>query len=426
MIRLPALEYNLGHPHPKGQLFLLLTVILFLLALPVLVLVNLVTLGSELVPSLQSRFQPNDTHLENWWGPRRLPRLLRPRAPLCEPQSLGRGDKFRLSASLFDYTVMSTWNTTEGTPADGVQEQKRVEYRGQSFANCYVNNTRFDFNVIDQSQTVTVGVTCPGSVDYPIFVSLETSMTFAQQTSKDFIGQYYGPGLDLMKITDAKPDDYRKVVFAALEVISSDSLTIMLGQHLTTPALGMSYFLYTRPNTGGMYPPVEGSGTITDVRGTPGAWTQEANIYGITIANLLSVVNDAVNLDLGSNNYPNIFRDPSALSKAIKPNQPPQGINASAWAGGPDTQSVYYGQITPPYQTWAEMLLNGLPVKLGSVTGLPDESAMVTTYLCPIYQVKPTSALLTSVFVGSATMTLSVWGAWMLFTTFIAKKIMPP
>ncbi|KAG9079817.1 hypothetical protein FS749_008230 [Ceratobasidium sp. UAMH 11750] len=51
---------------------------------------------------------------------------------------------------------------------------------------------------------------------------------------------------------------------------------------------------------------------------------------------------------------------------------------------------------------------------------------METPYLCPMYRVKPTGPLLSSVFVGSATMILSVWGAWMFFTAFLAKKIMAP
>ncbi|KAG8759615.1 hypothetical protein FRC12_009718 [Ceratobasidium sp. 428] len=155
MLQLPSLEYNLSHPHPKGDLFLLATIAVFLPLLPIVIIINLATLGSELVPSLQPQFQPNDKLLEGWWG-HNLPPIFRPRPPRCEPKDLGRGDKFRLSASLFDYTVMSSWNTTQGASTSGVQKQERIEYRGQSFTDCFVNNTRFKFSLVDQSQTVTV------------------------------------------------------------------------------------------------------------------------------------------------------------------------------------------------------------------------------------------------------------------------------
>ncbi|KAG8718914.1 hypothetical protein FRC11_003461 [Ceratobasidium sp. 423] len=119
-----------------------------------------------------------------------------------------------------------------------------------------------------------------------------------------------------------------------------------------------------------------------------------------------------------------MFWNTSRLNDAIAPNRAPNGITPADWTG--DAPSFYYGNITPPYQTWAEMLLHGLPVTLGNPVGLPEESVMATTYLCPIYQVKPLGSLLTSVFVGSATMTMSVWSVWMFFTAFVAKKMVPP
>jgi hypothetical protein len=245
---------------------------------------------------------------------------------------------------------------------------------------------------------------------------------FAWELTKDFIGQYYGPGLDLLNLVDANPSDYRKVVLAVLELISNDALTIMRGQHLSNPVLSMSVYFYANPVSGALE---LGTSTFAYVNGTLDAWPPEAGIYGATVTNLVSVVNDAVNLDLGSSGYHNIFRNASALSTNLFPNPSPEGIPPAKWAK--DSQSFYYGQIPSPYQTWAETLIKGGgPVALGNVTGLPQESAMVTTYLCPSYQVKPMSSLLTSVFVGSATMTLSVWGVWMLFTAFVAKRIAEP
>ncbi|KAG8739707.1 hypothetical protein FRC10_005249 [Ceratobasidium sp. 414] len=404
------LEYKLTHPHPKGGWFLCYTILIFLAISPVLVLVNFATVGSELVPSLQSTFQPDDKLLQGWWGTSHLPALWRPRAPQCQPQDLGRGDIFRLSASLFDYTVQSTWNTTNAVSASGIQQQERVEYRGQSFAGCFVNTTRFDYNLLDQTQTLSVGVICEGDTDYPVHVSMGTVLVFAQELSRDFIGQYYGSGQELPNITITNPSDYRRVVMAVLD-------------HLPQPVLSMSLVLSVDPGTGstGLL-----TTALTYANGTQVPLPDAAGIYVPSIWNLVNAVNDAVNLDLGSYKYQNLYRNATAFKQVIMPNLPPPGILSGNWAATPDSQSFYYGRITPPYQTWAQMLLAGRPVKVGTLTGLPDESARVTTYLCPTFRVKSTGSLLSSVFVGSATMLLSVWGVWMLFTTFVAKRIMEP
>jgi len=397
--------------------------VLFLPVLPVLIILNFATVGSEVIPSLQPTFQPNDELLHGWWGTGRLPHGWRPRAPPCQPKDLGRGDTFRLNASLFDYTVQSTWNTTKGAASSGIQQQERVEYRGQSFASCFVNTTRFDYSLVEQTQTLSVGVICEGTPDYPVHVAMETVVVFAEELSKDFIGQYYGSGQELMNITSASPSDYRRIVMAVLEVLSTDSLTIIGGQHLAQPVLSMSLVLGVNPDTAATDLLTT---TVTYVNGARGTLPAEANIYIPSFWNLVNAVMDAVNLDLGSHKYQNMYRNATVFHKVIMPNPPPTGIPSGNWSATPDSQSFYYGKITPPYQSWADMLLAGLPVTVGTVTGLPDESGMRTTYLCPSYRVKPTGSLLSSVFVGSATMILSVWGAWMFFTAFLAKKIMAP
>ncbi|CAE6432928.1 unnamed protein product [Rhizoctonia solani] len=421
MFQIPSLEYNLSHPHPKGHLFLIATIVIFILTLPVLILVNLVTQGSELVPSLQSEFQPNKTLLEGWWGASRLPGLLSPKPPRCQPKDIGRGDAFRLTTSLFDYTVMSTLNKSDETGASEVQQQIRPEYRGQSFSKCGVNSARFDYSLFEQAQSVMIGVFCQDFPKSPVNVSMQTTMTFAWELSKDFIGQYYGPGLDLLNLNDTNPSDYRKVVLATLQVISTDSLTIMHRPHLSNPAGSMRVAFGVDPATGRFW---DIASTLTYVNGTqPDGYPVEARIYVPSIINLVTVAISAVNLDLGSPT-PNLFRNASRLSALISPNLPPQGIDPADWAEG--SQTFYYGNLTSQYQTWAQKLLDGKPVQIGSLTGLPEQSVMATSYLCPSYQTKPMNSFLSSVFVGSATMTLSVWGIWMFFTAFLAKKLMAP
>ncbi|CAE6424262.1 hypothetical protein RSOLAG22IIIB_12392 [Rhizoctonia solani] len=423
MIPLPFLEYNLSHPHPKGHWFLLATVVVFLAITPVLVLVNFTTLGFELVPTLRSEWRDASAPLETWWGTRRLPPMLRPRTPRCQPKDLGRGDNFRVTGSLFDYTVMSTWNTSH-TNATGVQDQERVEYKGESFANCYVSTARYDYSMAAQTHSVVVGVYCPGYKEYPIELTMQTTVTFSWELSQDFIGQYYGGGLDLDRIKFTTTD-YRKTVLAVLDVISTDANSILYNPNLPVPPLSIRVFFNKLDAETAMLPDKPATSRLTYMNGTqPIQYPTEAFIYTNTVFNLVYVVMDAVNHDLG-NTAPNMFKNASRFNEVVYNNGAPPGIAETNWALG--TRSWYYGYIPGQFRTWAEALRNGQPanISLANVGG-PDKSAMAAAYICPTYELKPTNALLTSVFVGSATMTLSIWGAWMFFTAFLARKIMAP
>ncbi|CAE6416107.1 unnamed protein product [Rhizoctonia solani] len=254
---------------------------------------------------------------------------------------------------------------------------------------------------------------------------MQTTVTYALETSADFVGQYYGPRLDLLNVLNAAPTDYRKVVLAAIGVISTDTVTIFRKPQPTipNPPLSMRIVFNIDDNSPELIPVTS---MLTYANGTQvSQFPPAAMIYVDTIYNLAVVTVDAVNLDLGNYKFSNIYRNATrASSGAIVPNLAPTGIDPTNWAL--PGQDYYNGNISAPYQTWAQSLLAGNPVRLGEVTGLPKEYVMTTSYLCPSYRVKPLRSLLASVFVGSATMTLSVWGAWMVFTTYLARQISAP
>ncbi|CAE6484116.1 unnamed protein product [Rhizoctonia solani] len=251
---------------------------------------------------------------------------------------------------------------------------------------------------------------------------MQTNMVFAVELNKDFVGQYYGSIRGIDSINETSSTDYRKQVLAAIQAIATDSLAIMSKNHLSSPALSMRLSFNVDPDTAEPIPRTE---ALTYVNGTYAqSFPSEALIYVNTIYNLVNTAISAVNLDLLNNKTLNIFKNATFFHSRMVKNPPPPPINSSNSAEG--FQTFYYGNLAPGYQTWAEMLLDGKPVSLGNPTGLPEQSAMVVTYLCPAYKVKPTNSLLSSVFVGSATMTLSVWGVWMLITSFVAKRISPP
>ncbi|KAG8740935.1 hypothetical protein FRC10_003550 [Ceratobasidium sp. 414] len=261
---------------------------------------------------------------------------------------------------------------------------------------------------------------CP---ETPVNAFLETTIVFADDINKDQLGEYYGEYTNLFKFINISSRNYRKAVFGVLDVISTDSLMIVSGQHLSSPLLSLSVSLNVTKN-------YEASRTyITYVNGTVDAHYDSsmgpAQIYRDSIYNLVVATAHAVNLDLG-NASPNIFLDPSIIHDTLVPNLPPPQISPQDWVR--DSKSFYYGRVVPPYQTWAQMLLAGQPqnLTLGNLTELPPDSKIVSNYLCPSYQPKPMSSFLASVFIGTATMYLSVWGTWAFVTKLVATRIRKP
>lgn len=252
---------------------------------------------------------------------------------------------------------------------------------------------------------------------------METKMVFAWLLSKDFVGQYYGPGLNLLNVEDADPNDYRRLAFAALETISTDSLTIMRRQFLSSPVLAISSY-YDIFWTDGIINPNTSSNSLTYLNGSDTSWPAEADIYIQSIFNLVNVAVHTVNLDLGSAGSESIYKNRAVLNKTIGENLAPPGITPFRWAE--NSQSFYYGGVPAPYQTWAQTLRAGHTIALGEVTGLPNGSSMVTSYLCPSYQMKPIRSFLTSIFIAMHTMLHSMWIVWIVFLAYLAERIRPP
>lgn len=252
---------------------------------------------------------------------------------------------------------------------------------------------------------------------------MQTTMVFAWMLAKDFVGQYYGPGLDVSDIAEADQNNYRTVAFGALEALSTDSLTIMRKNHLSNPALSISAYFNVTYNDG-LITTTPQSNDFMYLNGTKTDWPPEAEIYSPSIYNLVNVAVHTVNLDLGSAGANNIYRNFAVVNKTISPNLAPANITPPNWAE--DSQSFYYGQIPRPYQTWAQMLLARQTIRLGNVTGLLGDPNMVTTYLCPTYQRKQILSLLAAIFVGTSSMLLSGWGGWKAATAFWATHIAEP
>ncbi|CAE6506707.1 unnamed protein product [Rhizoctonia solani] len=300
----------------------------------------------------------------------------------------------------------------------------RVEYRGASFSKCSVYEMLFDHDTAQQIQTITAAVMCP---EYPVRIYMEAPVVLASDLNKDIVGQYYGYDMDMQKINNENPRDYRRAVFGILDVLSTDSVEIILQQHLATQVVSITLAgdVTSESNIsfhGGAI--TYQNGTVTEL--SSDNHLAEAEIYRASITNIMLAVHHAVELDLGNPGPGNIFINPAAVNETFSPNVAPARIDPNRWTGN-DT-SFAYGYVSPPYQTWAQMVRAGLPkgLPLGNLTGLPSDSTMLTNYLCPIYQLKPTGTLLANVFIGTATMFLSVWAAWMTLSAIVAKRMKGP
>lgn len=193
--------------------------------------------------------------------------------------------------------------------------------------------------------TEQVGIYCP---EFPVRAFLETTLVFADEISKDLVGQYYGYDTNLFDILNATSRDYRKAVFAVLDVISTDSIIIMGGQYVPG---GTVLALSTRANATGDF--FFDTTSVTYLNGTINLSSNNslgvAEIYRPSITNLMNAVYHAVMLDLG-NPWPyNVFLDQTAVNYTFVPNLAPVPINPDAWVR--DSTSFYYGHVVEPYQT---------------------------------------------------------------------------
>ncbi|KAG8704437.1 hypothetical protein FRC08_002222 [Ceratobasidium sp. 394] len=374
------------------------------------------TTGYQLVPTLRPDFSANDT-VPRWMRSPYLPPLFRRAIPPCQPKDLGRGDTIYLTPSLFGYKILSTWRYT--APHYVVpDDDTRIEYRGGSFSKCITYGAGFDYSWVDDTFSVTVGVDCCGT---PVNLLMETTVTFANDFTKDNIGKYYGYNIELFENVDITSQNYRRIALAVLDVLSADARAIMGGQFLSSPVLSLN--THHNESTGFYHTFVKfmnGSCIFTKDSLGPAA------IYHDTIYNLVAATVNAVQLDLKNAGPSNFLLNRSAAENILVPNLAPKPIKPSTWISNP--QSWYYGAIVPPYQTWAQMLLAGHPenITLGNLTGLPEDSKVLTNYLCPSYQLKPKASLLASIFVGTAAMCISVWAMWKFITTIIAQKLQKP
>ncbi|CAE6343200.1 unnamed protein product [Rhizoctonia solani] len=321
------LSYNLTHPYPWNIGFTIITFVAGILVIPVLIIVNIVTVSHELVPSLQPDFEPNVT-VKSWWTTTPLAPLLRRgfKATRCQPKDFGRGDAFRLSPSLFEYKVLSSWRSNRTLESS---DEGRVEYKGDSFSACWVSRIRFDLNVLEATQTLTAGIQCPS---YPVQATLETSVVFATEISKDFVGQYYGPDINILDFVDGNSTDYRRLVFAVLDVISTDSQSILDGNRINW--LSLSTRIDLRFDE-----PIFRTTTTVARNGTSSMFEDndmgDVEVYRPTILNLMWAVRDAIQLDLGNTGSDDIFTNASAINSTFSTNPPFRGFNSSnlAWVG---------------------------------------------------------------------------------------------
>ncbi|KAG8748972.1 hypothetical protein FRC12_013685 [Ceratobasidium sp. 428] len=253
---------------------------------------------------------------------------------------------------------------------------------------------------------------------------MQSTVVFANDFSpKDFVGQYYGYNEDVYDmLSDESDHDYRKAVFAVMDLMSTDSLAILgEGRQTSPPILHLSTSLDVGARE-------FGETEITYMNGTM-QWfetlTGPASTYRDSLYNSAAAVTHAIRLDL-RNAEPNVFMNRSAINDTFISVSPPSNFNPTTWAR--NLRSFYYGTPLPPYQTWAQMLRAGLPhnVTLGDLTDLPGDSQLVTSYLCPSYHLKPLSSLLASIFIGTATMFMSVWATWVAISSFVAKKASSP
>ncbi|KAG9096737.1 hypothetical protein FRC06_008380 [Ceratobasidium sp. 370] len=413
-------EYTI--PHLNAYLF-----IISVIAIPVLVVLNVALQGYNVVAELHP--DPN-TIQPYWWSV--VPFLIRSPGR-CNPVSLSKGLKFSTNFSLFSYEFRSAFG------ADSRKINGASPYMANSLSNCTLDGISVVIDLSLHTYTFDIPIRCTGS-GLPFSLSFASRFFLDQQDPYfDDITSYYirnrparegfGIGSHYIRRNASSPDNIvgildaisldLEIALQTLEESSADTVPTMIktGGFLSCPG-GLNYTC--KPEDARMtilrsllvYP----NGSSIGVGGV-GSFLAPAEKH---LLNMLTVLKDAYLIDVGNIQPYNTLLNKDAFSARIKPDPDLSRVIAhkhiSLW-------SLRLGWMHN--STWVDQLLawnQDLRITVPSI--LPTGSAPTVIkfdYLCPVFKIKNTGSLITSVFIATWTMCTALYGLFQVVGPTLEK-----
>ncbi|QRV98707.1 hypothetical protein RhiJN_26726 [Ceratobasidium sp. AG-Ba] len=163
-------------------------------------------------------------------------------------------------------------------------------------------------------------------------------------------------------------------------------------------------------------------------------WGQYMMPMNVTITNLLVAIRDAIYLDIGNIAPSNIYANKTSFNDMIKVDEYGVKLNQIMFEHGnwtklnADPISTWgWGNTSNVNITWAQAFTStsGLTNNITLPIGLPANrtaSVIDIDYLCPQYKMKSWGNLLMSVFVGTFSMYVAIYGVFARLASTLDRK----
>ncbi|CUA68716.1 hypothetical protein RSOLAG22IIIB_08082 [Rhizoctonia solani] len=404
--------------------------------LAILIVINIALVGNDVVTVLKDT---PDFAESKWWAPKWAPNRMKiPTRPgPCQPLTLPHeSTSIRTNSTLplFAYTLTNGLGLSRN--ANGDEEPRWYDaprYRAEPLKNCIVQNITALINFQDRGFKLTSQIVCNiDSADPMTPPSLKLSTTFSQIANTDL-----GPDDIVNAISPYTVPHSAEIAKAQMVPLAQSvpALTV-LG---VLDAIGSDLFKAIELGEG-----IEGIDTWysttkdMDVRDFDPDYFTPMNA---TMYNYFVAFRDAIYLDLGHfDENTNVFLSNDAFKTHILPD-PFLGTIA-----GDVIDQARPRPNTQPYSphefwrtctwgwgclngTWTDALLSNDPAASNITNGLPLTSLQSQyptiidlKYLCPIFKRKQAGAFLVSVFVGTFSMYMVLYGIFLFFATIFDQQ----
>ncbi|QRW13344.1 hypothetical protein RhiLY_12343 [Ceratobasidium sp. AG-Ba] len=396
--------------------------------IPILALFNVALVGYEQVTVLESN--PNITEYHQWWAPKSLPSALRFRTKPgeCQETNLPINVPLRTNSSLplFTYTITNNIKQQDAIKDSRGRYKKETPYKANPLATCHVQNMTLAMEVKILSFAVTTTLLCDPTGDPPRSKRFQTTFKrthipqFRPDSILDYMAYVATPNNSDLSSYKRFSRDGPKVnslnnALGVVDAMSSDLIRAMIMRRISynftdqydVPELGsLSWDSNFDPRPPTNRSRIIGTGTYLNGYWTGGSYLRPMNA---TIINVFLAIRDAIHLDVGNLETPNIYTDKTTFNNMITVDpffSYLTDIINTYYDGmlGNSVPSWGWGHTKNLNISWAMALTSTdepvnnitLPIRISS----PPPSVIDMMYLCPQYQIKSWGSLIVSVFTG--------------------------
>ncbi|QRW13286.1 hypothetical protein RhiLY_12285 [Ceratobasidium sp. AG-Ba] len=420
-----------------------------------LVVVNLALVGYDEVTVTMP--DPNITEYDQWWAPKSLPSALKFRTKPgdCQEVTLPLNTALRTNSSLPLFTYYLTNNLNQfDSQKDSLGLRGQTPYQANPMNICRVQNMTLTMEPRILSFAVSTSLLCDPVGDPPRSRRFQTTFKRARDSRfrfdsvLDYMAYTAAPNeTDVSRYQilsrDGPPKDPYVNALGAIDALATDLIHMMWMRKVTwfhindtanqspVPELG-SMSWDSRPDSRLPTDPSRLNwGTYTEGYWYKGNYVRTINT---TIVNMFLAMRDAIYLDIGYVLPENIYVNKTTFDQVIKIDPYGTELTPITWQynlDGINTSTTLcswgWGCTRNINTTWAQEFtstgqqVNNISLPIVLPSPLPA-SVLDIVYLCPQYKLKSWGDLLVSLFTGTFTMYVTLYGIFAWLAPMLDRK----